>query len=188
MYNKLFTRILDSSIWSESQSTRIVWLTLLAAMDQDGMAGFASEVNLARRANVSIEEAAAAVKVLESPDPHSSDPDNEGRRIERVPGGWILLNAAKYRAIVTAHESRRLTAERAQRYRDKKKKKKNVTTVTKRDEVGERHATVTQSDTDTNACSLKRGTSPEGGKAALPMRPDGEPDWGGVNGFDFEGR
>ena len=42
MYNKLFTKILDSSIWLESDGTRIVWMTLLAAMDQDGFAQFAS--------------------------------------------------------------------------------------------------------------------------------------------------
>jgi len=155
MYNKLFTRILDSSIWLESHSTRIVWLTLLAAMDQDGMARFASGVNLARRAIVTPEEAAAALKVLESPDPHSSDRDNDGRRIERVPGGWIVLNASKYRAIVTANESSMLTKERAQRYRDRKRNN-----VTKRDEVAERHGVITQSGADTNAVSLEGTTTP----------------------------
>jgi hypothetical protein len=120
MYNKLFTKILDSSVWLEPHATRIVWLTLLAVMDEDGMCQFASVVNLARRAIVTTEEAGAALKVLESPDPHSSDPENDGRRIERVPGGWIVLNAVKYKSIVSGSESRRLARERAQRYRDKK--------------------------------------------------------------------
>jgi hypothetical protein len=178
MYNKLFTKILDSSIWLESQSTRIVWLTLLAAMDQDGMARFASGANLAHRARVTIEEAAAAVKLLESPDPHSSDPDNAGRRIERVPGGWLVMNAPKYRATVTALETRRLQADRSKRYRDGKKNKRDAT-VTKRDEVAERHAPVTQSEAET--ISIKGEAS---SKAALPVRPDGEPDYF-PNGFDF---
>jgi hypothetical protein len=157
MYSKLFTKILDSSIWLEPSSTRIVWLTMLAVMDQDGMCQFASVVNLARRAIVTTEEATAALKVLESPDPHSSDPDNDGRRVERVPGGWIVLNAPKYRAIVSANESRRLAKERAQRYRDKKKKN-----VTKRDETAERNAPITQSEGDTNAVSLKGTTMRRG--------------------------
>jgi hypothetical protein len=183
MYNKLFSRILDSSIWLESQSTRIVWLTLLAAMDQDGMARFASGVNLAHRARVTIEEAAAAVKVLEAPDPHSSDPDNQGRRIERTPGGWLVLNAGKHRAIVTAFESRRLQADRSQRYRDKRKKKRDAN-MTKRDEVAERHATVTQSDADTDL-SLKGESSLEG-----KVYPEGHDFGFGAknelpNGFDY---
>ena len=172
MYSKLFTKILDSSIWLESDSTRLVWITLLASMDEDGMCQFASGVNLARRAIVTAEQAAAALKVLESPDPHSSDRDNDGRRIERVPGGWIVLNASKYRAIVSRKESMRLAAERAQRYRDRKKNG-----VTKRDEVAERHATVTQSDTDTNAGFLKGKTSPEDRVAALPLLPNGQHDY-----------
>ena len=99
MYNKLFTKILDSSIWMESAPTRIVWLTLIAAMDETGFVQFASIGNLAHRALVSREDAEAAVKTLESPDPDSSDPDNEGRRIQKVPGGWMVLNA---RSIVSS--------------------------------------------------------------------------------------
>jgi hypothetical protein len=184
MYNKLFTKILDSSIWLEPISTRIVWLTMLASMDENGMCQFASVMNLARRANVpTTEEAAAAVKVLESPDPHSSDPENEGRCIERVPGGWIVLNAPKYRALVTRKESQRLGAERAKSYRNRKKSK----SVTKRDEVSGRHATVTQSEADTNL-PIKGELPVEERNDALPRLPDGEPDYGAINGFDFEGR
>lgn len=117
VYNKLFTKILDSSIWLESDSTRIVWLTLLAAMDEDGHAQFASVANLAHRAIVPLSEAEEAVKKLESPDSNSSDPDNEGRRIERVQGGWIVLNAHKYREIVTRAISQERTRARVARFR-----------------------------------------------------------------------
>ena len=43
MYNKLFTKILDSSIWLAPDSARIVWLTFLAAMDEDGVVRFVEE-------------------------------------------------------------------------------------------------------------------------------------------------
>ena len=99
MYSKLFASILDSSVWLEPMPTRIVWLTLLAAKDQDGFARFATLQNLAVRARVSPDECAAAVAALEAPDPGSSTPDYEGRRIERVPGGWMVLNAPLYDAI-----------------------------------------------------------------------------------------
>ena len=119
MYNKLFTKILDSSIWLAPDPHRLVWITLIAAMDEDGNAMFASAGNLAARARVTREQAEAAVLDFEGPDPDSGDPDNEGRRIERFPGGWHVLNAAKYRDLVTKAIIREQTRERTARYRAK---------------------------------------------------------------------
>ena len=121
MYNKLYTKILDSSIWLEPNPTRIVWITFLAAMDEDGFAQFSSVRNLANRAMVTPEEAEAAVATLEAPDAESASKDHEGRRIERVPGGWMILNAGLYRDIVTRTEKLRLNRERVARHRAKKK-------------------------------------------------------------------
>lgn len=120
MYVKLFEQILRSSIWLESDATLRVWITLLVSMDQDGFAQFACVDNLGLTACVDLEDCIDAVRTLESPDPNSSDPDNEGRRIERVPGGWIVLNAEKYREMGTAQNRRDKNRERAQRFRDKK--------------------------------------------------------------------
>ncbi len=119
MYNKLFAKILDSSIWLQPTPTRIVWLTLLAVMDQDGFCHFAAIGNLALRARVTAAEARRAVRLLEGPDPESADPDHEGRRIERVPGGWIVLNSTKYRDLVTTDVRRQQTRERVRRFRER---------------------------------------------------------------------
>jgi hypothetical protein len=121
MYNKLFTKILDSTIWLESTPTRIVWLTFIAAMDESGYCPFAAIGNVAGRARVTIEEAADAVRCLESPDTDSGDKSNDGRRIERVPGGWMVLNAAKYRELVTRVNVREQTRQRVQKHRDSKR-------------------------------------------------------------------
>lgn len=128
MYNKLFTKILDSSIWLESTSTRLLWMVFIAAMDEDGFCPFASLANLAHRARLTLEETKDGVESLEAPDPNSSDPDNDGRRIERVQGGWIVLNAAKYRALVTRTVSREQTRVRVARFRQKKTGNADVTT------------------------------------------------------------
>lgn len=120
MYNKLFTKILDSSIWLEPTPTRVIWITMLAAMDENGFVQFASIANLAHRAILPIQETEDAVKCLESPDPNSSDPEHEGRRVERVPGGWMILNASKYRAMVNRVVIQEQTRERVRRFREKK--------------------------------------------------------------------
>lgn len=127
MYNKIFTKILDSSVWLEPTPTRIVWITLLAAMDEDGFCSFAAVGNIAGRARVTVDEAKTALDILASPDPESSDPENEGRRIERVSGGWIVLNASKYRDIVSRANAQEKTRERVKRFREKNKSNGDVT-------------------------------------------------------------
>lgn len=127
MYNKLFSKIVTSSIWMEPTPTRLAWITFLAVMDDDGFAPFASISNLAHTARLSLDEAKQAVTVLESPDADSGDPDNEGRRIERVPGGWIVLNAGKYRDLVTRQVAKEKTRERVARFRAKKACNADVT-------------------------------------------------------------
>lgn len=120
MYSKLFEAILDSSIWLKDAGTRLVWLTMLAAKNQDGFVRFATTENVATRARVSIDEANNAIAILEAPDPDSSNPDHEGRRIERVPGGWMILNAKFYDDIARREQEREQTRLRVERHRRKK--------------------------------------------------------------------
>lgn len=136
VYNRLFTKILDSSIWLEPDSTRIVWITLLAAMNEDGYAHFSALENLAARAHVSMAKAKKAIACFESPDPNSENLANEGRRIERVPGGYLVLNAAYYREKFSREIEKEQTRIRVARHREKvkesegKKSKCNKSTVT----------------------------------------------------------
>jgi hypothetical protein len=103
---KLFSSIVTSTIWTEDNVTLRVWIALLATADAEGVVegsvpGFA---NLAR---VSVEELEAAIEKLSSPDPHSRTPDKEGRRIEAIEGGWLVLNYGKYRKQAQAKEGSR---------------------------------------------------------------------------------
>lgn len=180
MYNKLFAKILDSSIWLESTPTRIVWLTFIAVMDESGFAQFASAANVAHRAIVTVDEAVEAIQTLENPDPESSDPEFDGRRLERVPGGWMVLNAEKHRKLVTRAVIQEQTAERVRRHRAKK----NGLTVT--DEPlhvtlnSKRNASVTPSEVEaevetrsearSDKKKKKKGTTTSAG-AARSKRP-----------------
>jgi len=121
MYVKLFAQLLDSSVWLESGETRLVWITLLLAMDQDGFAHFSAPANLASRARVKLKACEKAIEVLEAPDPTSSDPTHDGRRIERVPGGWLVLNSAKYRELGSEINRREKTRERVAAYKARKR-------------------------------------------------------------------
>jgi len=147
MYNKLFTKILDSSIWLEDHPTRIVWITFIACMDEEGIVALSGMGNVASRARVSEEEASAAIHCLENPDTKNPDQDHEGRRIERIPGvGWFVYNAEKYRNIVKREESNRLNRERVQRFRAKKNAESNGDVMPCNDLVMDSNETVMQSD------------------------------------------
>lgn len=95
-FTKLFSSIVNSTIWRESKETKIVWITMLAMADRRGVVD-SSLPGLADAARVTIEECKEALGVLMSPDPFSRSTENEGRRVEEVDGGWRLLNYAKYR-------------------------------------------------------------------------------------------
>jgi hypothetical protein len=71
---------------------------MLAMSDRKGRV-WASIPGLANRARVSLEDAEVALNTLSSPDKYSRTPDHEGRRIEPIDGGWVLLNHEKYRSI-----------------------------------------------------------------------------------------
>jgi hypothetical protein len=119
MFVKLFSSILTSSVWSEDNATRIVWITLLALADKDGDVR-SSPSGLARMANVSVEECQRALALFLAPDPESGTPDDDGRRIERREGGWFILNYGKYRALQDLETRKAQWRDAAKKYRQRK--------------------------------------------------------------------
>lgn len=104
-YTKLDSSITDSTIWQASDTTRIVWITMLAMADQNGYIG-GSVPGLAGRARVSLDACVKALECLTEPDIWSRTKEHEGRRIAEADGGWVLLNHAKYRATQNADDRR----------------------------------------------------------------------------------
>lgn len=116
MYVKVFGSILDSSVWHESLTTKVLWLTMLVMADEDGVVG-ASVGGLAKRAGITREECEQGLAVFLAPDPDSRSRAFDGRRIEKVDGGWLVLNHGAYREIRTKRQRRE--AARQQRHREK---------------------------------------------------------------------
>lgn len=117
-YTKLFQTILTSTLWMEDDHTRIVWLTILAMKDQHGQV-LASIPGLANIARVPVESCRAAIKKFMQPDPDSRTKFADGRRLEEIDGGWIVLNHDKYRAMESGEDRKVKTAERQRRFRDR---------------------------------------------------------------------
>ena len=97
-FTKLFSSLLESTLWCEADHIRIVWIAMLAMADRKGQVA-ASIPGLANRARVTIEQAQSALECFRKPDKYSRTPDNEGRRISDIEGGWQILNYQKYREL-----------------------------------------------------------------------------------------
>lgn len=139
-YTKLFSSLTASTIVSEPLATRWLWVTMLAMADARG-AVYAAIPGLARIANITLPETEEALRCFLAPDAYSRTQDNDGRRIERIDGGWRLLNHGKYSAIRSAEERRDYMREYMARKRAKDKEEpadvlaKQLTVLAKSTEV-----------------------------------------------------
>lgn len=147
-YVKLDCGMVDSTIWVEREAREIFITALLMAEPREfkepvpqirvrsieptgfmapaGWYGFvdAAGPGIARRAIMDYEEGLRALEALGEPDPESRSSDFEGRRMIRIDGGYLILNYMKYR------EKDHTAAERAQRYRQRKKEESSRRDVT----------------------------------------------------------
>jgi hypothetical protein len=131
-YTKLFRSIIHSTIWRADDSTRLVWVTMLALADRDGMVE-ASIPGLADAARVTVTQCHAALVTLLAPDHYSRSQEDEGRRIREVPGGWALVNYVAHRERYGKEERRENARERQRlkRERDRHAKSQPSRAVTK---------------------------------------------------------
>lgn len=118
-FTKLFGSMLASSIWCEDNETRLVWVTMLALANRDGLVE-AAVPGLAHAARVPVDSCRRAIEKFLAPDPDSRSMNDEGRRIERVPGGWRLINYKAYRKKLSAEDRRDYQAAKQAEYRARK--------------------------------------------------------------------
>lgn len=138
---KLDNGILDSTLWQDREAREIFVTALLMALPKEfpdevpaictgsndesgflvppGWYGFvpAAGPGIVRRAGIDRKTGMEALERLCSPDDESRTPANEGRRMARVDGGYVVLNYDLYR------NKDHTAAERMQRYRERKKAK-----------------------------------------------------------------
>jgi hypothetical protein len=73
-----------------------MWITILALCDENGLVR-ATTPGLSTLARIPIPRAKEIIAMLEAPDEFSRSLENEGRRIARIDGGYLVLNYTKYR-------------------------------------------------------------------------------------------
>ena len=129
-YTKLFSSILTSTVWTEPDATRLVWITMLVMADRHGEV-HSTVPGLAHTARVTLPDCEKAIETLLAPDTYSRTIGDDGRRIEAVEGGWIILNHAKFREMDTDADRKAKAAARQRRYHERKTMANKTSEVTK---------------------------------------------------------
>lgn len=94
-FSPLFSNLVESSVWDEPYHVRILFVSMLAIKDFDHVVR-KNNYQLMKRANVTLQEVEEGLQVLSSPDLKRPGQEFEGRRIERVEDGWLVLNGQNY--------------------------------------------------------------------------------------------
>jgi hypothetical protein len=173
---KLDCAILHSSIWPDKEARDIFITALLMAepfelteptkqinvlnLDETGWTippgwyGFvkAAGVGIVHTTGVPREAGLQALVRLCSPESESRSPEFEGRRMARIPGGYVILNFFAYR------DRDHTAAERMRRLRERNKlRNSGVTDVTKTEKL----RNVTQADAECRVQSADSKESPD---------------------------
>ena len=119
-YTKLFQDIVTSTIWVECNDCRVLWITILALKDETNVCR-ATVPALAKMCNITIQECEDYLVKFQEPDEYSRSREFEGRRIERVDGGWLVLNGQKYRDMMRGEERRDYVREQVRKHRQRAK-------------------------------------------------------------------
>lgn len=125
LYNKLFSSILLSSVWEQSHETVRVWITLIALTDTDGCVP-ATPSAIAHQARVTSQQGDAALNYFMSPDADSRCQDHDGRRLEKVDGGYQLLGFARHRNTKTTKQLLDASRQARKRAKDRGKSESRV--------------------------------------------------------------
>lgn len=132
----LWSSIVDSSIWHEPDHVCKIFITMLAIKDADHIVRH-NAFQIANKAHKSEKEVIEALKILAAPDKRRLEPQPfDGRRIQKVDDGWLILNGQKYREMmskIVRREQKRIWASE-NRSRSTGRRKSTQTVPVEKDE------------------------------------------------------
>jgi hypothetical protein len=99
-YAPFFSKIVLSSLWKEPDYVVKVFLTMLAIKDTNHLVKL-SAYNISQLAHKTEKETLDALAILAAPDTRRIEPQPfDGRRIEKTPTGWLILNGKFYQDLM----------------------------------------------------------------------------------------
>jgi hypothetical protein len=124
-YTKLWSMIIESTLWREPNDLIVLWIAILAKKDRNHVV-YSTIPALASAAKITNEKCAEYIKQLESPDKWSATQDDDGRRLRRVEGGWLVINGAKYQNFLRSEQTKAAKAKAQRDYYARSKNKEGA--------------------------------------------------------------
>lgn len=120
-WTPVFSKIVDSSLWSEEDYVCKVFVTMMALKDADQVVRF-NAYAIGRKCwpldPKAEEKVIKALKILSSPDRKRIEPQpHDGRRLQKVEDGWFILNGQKYEDLMRSINRRNYKAKKQREYR-----------------------------------------------------------------------
>jgi hypothetical protein len=119
-FTKLFQELVTSTIWQEPNDCRVLWITILALKDREHICR-ATVPALAKICNITPEQCEEYLQQFQEPDKYSRSQDFEGRRIERVEGGYLVLNAEAYQWKGSIEARKEYIRQKVREHRERKR-------------------------------------------------------------------
>jgi hypothetical protein len=134
MFATIPKQIFWSSVWvNQPMHVRLAWISLLIFADQKGIV-YGTVDALALTFGLSPEQMQDALNRFMQPDPNSSTPDADGRRIIQLgPNTYKIVNYENYRRLASKDHKRAYMAEYM---RQKRQAQKNITNIQKTQSQG----------------------------------------------------
>lgn len=108
MYGKIFESIYEGSLYGKWEAI-VTMKALIVLADSNGVVKMSPQA-IAGKTSIPLEIIQKGLEVLSEPDPASSTPDLDGRRIvlldDHCPWGWFLVNHEKYAGIAKSEDKR----------------------------------------------------------------------------------
>lgn len=119
-FTPLFGKIVESSLWHEDPKVCKVFITMLAVKDYDHIVR-KNAFGLADCSKLTEVEVIEALEVLSNPDRKRIEPQaHDGRRIKKVPEGYLILNGSEYQDLMRAVMRRAYLAQKQRESRARK--------------------------------------------------------------------
>ena len=173
-FTKLDASISDSSIWVEDHETFRVWIYLLSRANQTGVVDV-SLPGVASVCRITLAKCEEAFAKFQAPDPYSRNKDMDGRRLVHLENGRYQLVTYEQRRNTSAREeSRKKTAERVRRCREKKRSV--LGGVTSCNDFSSVSLSISTSSSDLISDPDHTGRGVQGGRAPTPPTRTAIPD------------
>ena len=156
-FAKLDSGIVNSTIWVQPHDVLRLWVWFLSQADAHGVVRTAAPA-LAHACMVPLDRTREILVLLESPDPDSRSDVDDGRRIEKVSGGWRIVNYRAYRERVSADEKRENDRLRIAEKRSAERAESQ--SVAERSEVSQPVAEVAQAEVEVDIEAKKQKQQP----------------------------